>query len=334
MTHHHYRRQYSQSEFYSYDPVKEVGRKETLNASKALRRRYYMVQVAKDAKTVGILAGTLGVADYLQVLSDLKRLCKNAGKKTYTFIMGKLNPAKLANFMEIDCFVLIACRENTLIESKDFYRPIVTPFELELACVKGREWTGEYELDFRRILPKLAEDLAKTDKATANGSGGGVETRGGRTDDSGGETFHAKRAKRARVQANSQTAGVEGRASARGKKAICLSAVRRGIAASRGARLQRSRHPFEASLRRNADENRCGGRVGRCAEGRKTCSGRPFGPRRARRGARDPLGAPFGYRDGLGKPSCERIDAGRAEIGPRRREFPDPPKRARASSRR
>ena len=172
MTHHHYRRQYSQSEFYSYDPVKEVGRKETLNASKALRRRYYMVQVAKDAKTVGILAGTLGVADYLQVLSDLKRLCKNAGKKTYTFIMGKLNPAKLANFMEIDCFVLIACRENTLIESKDFYRPIVTPFELELACVKGREWTGEYELDFRRILPKLAEDLAKTDKATANGSGG------------------------------------------------------------------------------------------------------------------------------------------------------------------
>lgn len=160
--------QYSQSEFYSYDPVKNDARKETLNASKALRRRYYMVQVAKDAKTVGILAGTLGVADYLQVLSDLKQLCKNAGKKTYTFIMGKLNPAKLANFMEIDCFVLIACRENTLIESRDFYRPIVTPFELELACVKGKEWTGEYELDFRRILPKLAEDLAVDKDADSN----------------------------------------------------------------------------------------------------------------------------------------------------------------------
>ena len=49
-----------------YDPVKDIGRKETLNASKALRRRYYMVQVAKDAKTVGILAGTLGVVSLLK----------------------------------------------------------------------------------------------------------------------------------------------------------------------------------------------------------------------------------------------------------------------------
>jgi hypothetical protein len=93
-----------------------------------------MVQRAKDAKTVGILAGTLGVADYLQVLAGLKKSCNLAGKKTYTFIMGKLNPAKLANFMEIDVFVLIACRENTLIESRDFYKPIVTPFEMEMAC--------------------------------------------------------------------------------------------------------------------------------------------------------------------------------------------------------
>ena len=67
--------------------------------------------------------------------------------------------------MEVDCYVLIACRENTLVESRDFYRPIVTPFELELACVAGKEWTGEYELDFRRILPNLAEDLAEADKA-------------------------------------------------------------------------------------------------------------------------------------------------------------------------
>jgi hypothetical protein len=60
--------QYNQSEFYSYDPKIDAGRKETLNASTALRRRYYMVQRAKDAQTVGLLAGTLGVADYLAVL--------------------------------------------------------------------------------------------------------------------------------------------------------------------------------------------------------------------------------------------------------------------------
>ena len=34
--------------------------------------------------------------------------------------MGKLNVAKMANFMEMDVFVLVACPENTLIDSKVF----------------------------------------------------------------------------------------------------------------------------------------------------------------------------------------------------------------------
>lgn len=32
--------------------------------------------------------------------------------------MGKLNVAKMANFMEVDCYVLVACPENSLIDSK------------------------------------------------------------------------------------------------------------------------------------------------------------------------------------------------------------------------
>ena len=38
--------------------------------------------------------------------------------QTYIFSVGKINVAKLANFMEIDIFVLIACPENTLLDSK------------------------------------------------------------------------------------------------------------------------------------------------------------------------------------------------------------------------
>ena len=148
-------------QFYSVDPSKSSARKETLNVNKTLMRRYYMVQKAKDARTVGILAGTLGVANYLEVIAGIKELCTRATKKTYTFIMGKLNPAKLANFPEIDVFVIIACPENSLIDSKEFYRPVVTPFEIELACVRGAEWTGEYELDFSHLLPRLAEEIAK-----------------------------------------------------------------------------------------------------------------------------------------------------------------------------
>jgi diphthamide biosynthesis protein 2 len=72
----------------------------------------------------------------MDIIDHLKGIIRNAGKKFYTFIVGKLNVAKLANFQEIDVFVLVACPENTLIDSSDFYKPIVTPFELEIALVR------------------------------------------------------------------------------------------------------------------------------------------------------------------------------------------------------
>lgn len=36
----------------------------------------------------------------------------------YTIAVGKLNVAKMANFMEIDIFVLVACPENSLVDSQ------------------------------------------------------------------------------------------------------------------------------------------------------------------------------------------------------------------------
>ena len=54
----------------------------------------------------------------------------------YIFAVGKINVPKLANFAEVDMFVLVACPENSMIDSKEFYKPIVTPFELEIALVR------------------------------------------------------------------------------------------------------------------------------------------------------------------------------------------------------
>lgn len=51
-------------------------------------------------------------------MAHLRRILSKAQKKCYTISVGKLNPAKLANFMELECFVLVACPENSVIESK------------------------------------------------------------------------------------------------------------------------------------------------------------------------------------------------------------------------
>ncbi|KFU96354.1 Diphthamide biosynthesis protein 2, partial [Chaetura pelagica] len=112
--------------FSSFDPTTGCGRRETLNVNRALMRRLHL---------------------------HLRELLCRAGKRSYTLAVGKPNPAKLANFLEVDIFVLVACAQNSLLDSSDFYRPVVTPYELELACNPAREWTGNYLTDFRDLLP-------------------------------------------------------------------------------------------------------------------------------------------------------------------------------------
>ncbi|KAI8344718.1 diphthamide biosynthesis protein 2 [Chlamydoabsidia padenii] len=159
-----------QCQVYRYDPVLKQARQETVSVNKMLMKRYFMVQKAKDANTIGIVVGTLGVASYMNIIEHLKKVITLSGRKWYMFVMGKLNVAKMANFMEIDCYVLVACPENSLIDSKEFYRPIVTPFELEIALVKSKEWTGDYVLDFSRLLPHLRTDGFEYDEEIEQGS--------------------------------------------------------------------------------------------------------------------------------------------------------------------
>ncbi|KAF9240828.1 putative diphthamide synthesis protein-domain-containing protein [Melanogaster broomeanus] len=124
--------------------------------NKLLMRRFAAVQKARDADVFGILVGTLGVASYLPLISHLRKILAKAQKKSYTISVGKLNPAKLGNFMEIECFVLAACPENSVIDAKEFFRPIITPYELEVALQAEGTWSGRYVLDFGRLIAEYA----------------------------------------------------------------------------------------------------------------------------------------------------------------------------------
>ena len=138
---------------FSYEPTTKTMVRQGVNVNKLLMKRFYLIEKAKDASIVGIIIGTLGVARHKEMLTRMQKVLKTAGKKCYTFLVGKINVPKLANYLEIDIFVLIACPENSLVNSSEFYKPIVTPFEMEIACLKGREWTGEYITEFETLLP-------------------------------------------------------------------------------------------------------------------------------------------------------------------------------------
>ncbi|KAI0466230.1 putative diphthamide synthesis protein-domain-containing protein [Xylaria cf. heliscus] len=111
-----------------------------------LRRRYAIVLRLATASIIGILVNTLSVKNYMTTISTLREQIAAAGKKSYTIVVGKLNAAKLANFSEIDGWVVVGCWESGLVDQDGLFKPVVTPFELGLALQsdESRIWTGEW----------------------------------------------------------------------------------------------------------------------------------------------------------------------------------------------
>lgn len=145
-------------------------------ASRLMARRYRNVEVVKDANIVGIVVSTLGAARHNALVAALRAAVKRAGKGCYVLALGRLSPHKLANFPEIDAFVLVACPETTLMPEPgaaggpEFFKPVVSPYEALVALEAGPAWTGRAVLDFGRLL------AATTDEDTA----GAAAREGGR----------------------------------------------------------------------------------------------------------------------------------------------------------
>ena len=125
----------------------------TIQTAALLRRRFARLLKLSTASIIGILVNTLSVSNYLPSIDILRQKIDRAGKKSYTIVVGKLNPAKLANFSEIDGWVVVGCWESGLIEDEagEYWKPVITPFELEVALMKeeeriwGVDWWGGME---------------------------------------------------------------------------------------------------------------------------------------------------------------------------------------------
>ncbi|KAI2506570.1 hypothetical protein MHU86_7885 [Fragilaria crotonensis] len=136
----------------------------TLNTSlptdiqRQLNRRFFLTQKARDATTFGILVGTLSQRHFTSAVASLQTLIHNANRSCYTFAVGKINGAKLANFGEIDCYVLVACSETSLLDfERDLHVPVITPLELDIA-LGNKEW-GDYTLDYVDFLANAQDRI-------------------------------------------------------------------------------------------------------------------------------------------------------------------------------
>ncbi|KAB5584911.1 putative diphthamide synthesis protein-domain-containing protein [Coniochaeta sp. 2T2.1] len=119
----------------------------TMTTRRLLGRRYARLLSVAAAGIIGILVNTLSVSNYLSSVDSIRKQIAAAGKKSYTIVVGKLNPAKLANFAEVDGWVVVGCWESSLVEDDSgFYKPVITPFELDVALAGDdkRTWSGEW----------------------------------------------------------------------------------------------------------------------------------------------------------------------------------------------
>eukprot|EP00803_Ostreobium_quekettii_P001455 evm.model.scf_161.10 EVM.evm.TU.scf_161.10 scf_161:97149-102873(-) len=114
------------------------------NVAALLKRRYYLIEKTRNANIVGILVSTLSTAGYLKTVQRVKRCAHAAGKKTYLVVIGKPTTAKLANFPEVDVFVMICDPPAMILDSKEFLAPLVTPYEAQVAFCGMEATLGVY----------------------------------------------------------------------------------------------------------------------------------------------------------------------------------------------
>ena len=142
---------FNKNSFYQYD----CGQCEKVlfnKTNRELMKRYYLIEKAKDSKIFGILIGTMSVAKYKDAINHVAKILQKAKRRYYSFLIGKLNCPKLNNFMEVDTYVLVACNENSLIDSKELHKPIINVYELEMAFNCARLWGDEYVVDYQQLL--------------------------------------------------------------------------------------------------------------------------------------------------------------------------------------
>ncbi|PIS53904.1 diphthamide biosynthesis protein 2 [Candidozyma auris] len=144
-----------------------------------LMRRYRYMHMARAAGTIGILVNTLSLSNTREVINGIAKKIKEAGKKHYIFVVGKPNVAKLANFEAIDLWCVLGCDHQGIIvdQNNEYFKAIVTPYELLLALSDELSWTGQWVTDFKSILSEIGnesddeqDDAKKKFKEVVDGS--------------------------------------------------------------------------------------------------------------------------------------------------------------------
>ena len=81
-------------------------------------QRYVQIERFENLDMIGVVVGTLSIHRYRDMISHITSLAETHDQTVYTFMVGKLNVPKLANFPGIQGFILIGCERSCFIDTR------------------------------------------------------------------------------------------------------------------------------------------------------------------------------------------------------------------------
>lgn len=106
---------------------------------KGARRK--AIERAREGKQWGVVLGTLGRQGNPKVLSHMEERLAFRGIDYTVFLISELSPAKIALFEDsVDVWVQIACPRLSIDWGEAFCKPLLTPYEAEVALGFVKPW--------------------------------------------------------------------------------------------------------------------------------------------------------------------------------------------------
>lgn len=136
------------SRFYKYDPYSRVLTHEHYAHAEMLEIRHEAVRKAVRAKKWGLIVGTLGRQGSPRVVRHLQERLLARGKCFVTVLLSEIQPGKLDKFPDIEAWVQVACPRLSIDWGYAFSRPLLTPYEAEVALGTADWRAQQYPMDF------------------------------------------------------------------------------------------------------------------------------------------------------------------------------------------
>ncbi|CAN4099797.1 unnamed protein product [Withania somnifera] len=126
---------------YRYDPF--IGKLfvEEYDHKGMKEERKKAIEKAREAKNWGIVLGTLGRQGNPRILDRLEKKMAEKGMTWTVVLMSEISPIRIALFEDaVDAWIQIACPRLSIDWGDAFRRPLLTPFEAEIALGDLSGW--------------------------------------------------------------------------------------------------------------------------------------------------------------------------------------------------